>query len=190
MVRSYARICSLGAALLFWVFPACTMPTGSTMRAYSMEVKSVKLDPRTSSPVILLQEEDGARRRLPIWIGVYEAQSIAMGMKKIESARPNSHDLMRTLVEKTDAKILRVLITELKEGVYYALLEIEVNGRTVAVDSRPSDAIALAIRTGTKVYATEEVLRQGGVLPDGGETVDIDWNSPQQPEHWVVPPKH
>jgi hypothetical protein len=92
-----------------------------------MHVESVKLDPRTSTPVILLQEEEGARRRLPIWIGVYEAQSIAMGMEKITSPRPNAHDLMRNLVEKIDGRVARVLITELKEGVYYALLEIEID---------------------------------------------------------------
>ncbi len=72
------------------------------------------------------------------------------------------------------------MITELKEGVYYALLEIEVDGRTVSVDSRPSDAIALAIRTGTQVYATEEVLRQGSFLPEGGEALDIDWPAPDR----------
>ena len=173
-------VCSLGAALIFSVSSGCTVPTGAGMRAHLVHVDGVKLDPRTSTPVILLQEEEGARRRLPIWIGVYEAQSIAMGMEKIKSPRPNSHDLIRSLVEKIDGRVARVVITELKEGVYYALLEIEVDGRTVSVDSRPSDAIALAIRTGTQVYPTEEVLRQGSFLPEGGEALDIDWPAPDR----------
>ena len=181
---------SVGAALILSVFAGCTVPTGAGMRTFSMHVESVKLDPRTSTPVILLQEEEGARRRLPIWIGVYEAQSIAMGMEKITSPRPNAHDLMRNLVEKIDGRVARVLITELKGGVYYALLEIEIDGRTVAVDSRPSDAIALAIRTGTPVYATDEVLRQGGVPAEGGEAVDIDWRVLRQIEGEVVLRSH
>ena len=113
-----------------------------------------------------------------------------MGMEKITSPRPNTHDLMRNLVEKIDGRVARVLITELKEGIYYALLEIEIDGRTVAVDSRPSDAIALAIRTGTPVYATDEVLRQGGVPAEGGEAVDIDWRVLRQIEGEVVLRSH
>ena len=168
-------ILGLSVTLIPSLLLGCSVPTGRGIDARSMNVESVKLDPRTSTPVILLQEEEGARRRLPIWIGVYEAQSIAMGMEKIESPRPNPHDLMRNLVEQIDGRLARVVITELKEGVYYALLEVEIDGRTVLVDSRPSDAIALAIRTGTRVYATEEVLRKGSFLPDGGEALDIEW---------------
>lgn len=166
---------NLSAAVILSTSFGCYVPTGAHLDAHSMHVESVKLDPRTSTPVILLQEEEGARRRLPIWIGVYEAQSIAMGLQRIESPRPNSHDLMRNLVEQIDGRVARVVITELKEGVYYALLEVEIDGRTVVLDSRPSDAIALAIRTGTRVYATEEVLRRGSFVPDGGEALDIEW---------------
>ncbi len=180
--RDWYWIRNLSAAVILSTSFGCSVPTGARLDAHSMNVESVKLDPRTSMPVILLQEEEGARRRLPIWIGVYEAQSIAMGMEKIKSPRPNSHDLMRNLVEQIDGRIARVVITQLKDGVYYALLEVEIDGRTVLVDSRPSDAIALAIRTGTRVYATEEVLRQGSFPPAGGEALDIQWQVPEPTE--------
>ncbi len=180
--RDWCWIRNVSAAVVLSTSFGCSVPSGARLDAHSMNVESVKIDPRTSTPVILLQEEEGARRRLPIWIGVYEAQSIAMGLKRIESPRPNSHDLMRNLVEQIDGRVARVVITELKEGVYYALLEVEIDGRTVVVDSRPSDAIALAIRTGTPVYATEEVLRKGSFVPDEGEALDIKWQVPNRIE--------
>jgi len=187
MDRHRSRISSLGAALILMGLSGCSVPSGAGVSAHSMHVESVKLDPRTSTPVILLEEESGARRRLPIWIGVYEAQSIAMGMEKIESPRPNSHDLMRNLVETINGRLARVVITELKEGVYYAVLELELNGRTLTVDSRPSDAIALAIRTGTRVYATEEVLRSGSFSQEGGKALDIEWPGPHRTREELAP---
>lgn len=156
----------------------CSTPTG--IRAHAMRIESVKLDPRTASPVILLREEAGERRWLPIWIGVYEARSIAMGLEKIEAPRPNSHDLITELVQKLNGRVRRVLVTELRGGTYYAELELEVDGEIVTIDSRPSDAIAVAIRTGTRVYATDEVLRQAGIPepeaePEAAEALDVDW---------------
>jgi bifunctional DNase/RNase len=168
---------ALMAVCIVALFIGCTSPAGPDHVARAMRVAGVQLDPRTSSPVIMLQEEDGARRRLPIWIGVPEARSIALALENIPSPRPNSHDLIQNIVQEIDASVSRVLITELKAGTFYALLELTINGRQVEVDSRPSDAIAVATRTGTPVYATEEVLRQAGLLPETGEALDIDWKT-------------
>jgi bifunctional DNase/RNase len=141
-----------------------------------MRLHGVELDPRTSSPVILLQEEQGAQRRLPIWIGAHEAHSITLALEKIPSPRPNSHDLIQNIVQGINASVSRVLITELRDGTYYALLELAMDGRRIRVDSRPSDAIAVATRSGAPVYATEEVLTQAGI-PNAEEALDIDWES-------------
>ena len=166
---------SFGAALAFGLLLGCTMPSRTDAGNSLMEVESVKIDPRTSSPVVLLREQDGEHRRLPIWIGVFEARSIAMAMEKIESPRPNTHDLIQNLFEKLEGKILRVVITELKDNTYYALLEVQVNGRKLLIDSRPSDAIAVATRTGTPVYATAEVLNDAGIPSSGGPALEVKW---------------
>jgi bifunctional DNase/RNase len=140
-----------------------------------MHVQGVRMDPRTSSPVLLLLEEEGLRRRLPIWIGLYEAQSIAVGMERVESSRPNTHDLIGNILNGLEGEILRVVITELRRNTYYAVVEIKQNGRTVAVDSRPSDAIAVAVRTGAPVFATKEVLEAAGRRPEDDPAVEIRW---------------
>ena len=156
----------------------CMLPGGERLQANIMQLHGVRIDPRTSAPVILLQEQGGSQRRLPIWIGAHEARSISMGMESVTPPRPNSHDLIRNLVEGMKARLERVIVTELKGGTYYAVLELEVDGRTVTVDSRPSDAIAVATRMGVDVYATERVLRQAGIVPEQDRAVDIHWLPP------------
>jgi hypothetical protein len=150
--------------------------TSPELGTYSMHVESVRVDPQTSSPVVLLREEAGMRRSLPIWIGVYEAQSIAMAMEKVESPRPNTHDLIQNLLDGIRGKLRRVVITELRDNTYYAALEIELNGNTVAIDSRPSDAIAIAVRTGAPVFATEQVLEAAD--QGGGDAPPLEIRSP------------
>jgi bifunctional DNase/RNase len=140
-----------------------------------MHVDGVRMDPRTSSPVVLLKEERGLRRRLPIWIGLYEAQSIAIGMEDVETPRPNTHDLILNILGGIEGKLHRVVITELRGNTYYAVLEIELDGRKVVVDSRPSDAIAVAVRAGAPVFASEEVLEAAGRRADDEKAVEIDW---------------
>ncbi|MFQ5513854.1 MAG: bifunctional nuclease family protein [Myxococcota bacterium] len=180
-MRSRNPLSALTALAAALVLIACSSPAGPEPTARAMRVTGVRLDPRTSSPVILLQEEKGAHRQLPIWIGVNEARSIALALEKIVSPRPNSHDLIRNLVLGIDAVVSRVLITELRDGTFYAVLEVEIDGRRVGVDSRPSDAIAVAVRTGTPVFATEEVLDEAGLVPGGGEGLEIDWRGPPLP---------
>ena len=148
----------------------------------SVHVKSVRVDPRTAAPVVLLQENDGQRRRLPIWIGPYEAQSIALGLDRDFSApRPNTHDLIANLIDGIEGRLARVVITELVNGTYFAVIVVEVGGRSVRVDSRPSDAIAVALRTHTPLYATDRVLRQAAGLEPGEAAVEIGLD-PRQSE--------
>jgi hypothetical protein len=116
--------------------------------------------------VIVLRERDGAHRQLHIAIGPYEAQSIALAMHDLELPRPNSHDLIKRLMSAIEVRISRVVITEMRESVYFAELELEVGGRRLPVDARPSDAIAVALRTKTPIFAADDLLqsRTGSAL--------------------------
>jgi bifunctional DNase/RNase len=168
------------AALLVLLTAGCTTGPGPERAAFSVHVESVAIDPRTSSHVVLLQENEGARRRLPIWIGPFEAQSIALAMEHVEVPRPNTHDLIKNLIDGVRAQIERVVITELRDNTYYAVIEVALDGRRVSVDSRPSDAIAVAIRTGAPVFATGEVLGRSEEPGEEGEALDIDWSPPRE----------
>ncbi len=138
-------------------------------QAVLMEVKQVVLDPSSQTPVVLLA---GGGQLLPIWIGTAEAASISRAIEGQQPARPNTHDLIRNLLEGLDATPERVTITELRGGTYFAVMTVKKGRRRIPIDSRPSDAIAVALRTGTPIYATPQVLEQGlrlggPVLPQG-----------------------
>lgn len=112
------------------------------------------------APVVVLEEE-GGHRWLPIWIGSAEARSIALEMEELRSPRPNTHDLARNLIQHLDAEVTRVVVTELREGTYYATLHLSRNGRSVPVDARPSDAIAIALRAHAPIFVREPLFAQG-----------------------------
>ncbi len=126
--------------------------------AVRMEVKQVVLDPMSRTPVVLLT---GGGQLLPIWIGTAEAASISRAIQGRQAARPNTHDLIRNLLEGLDARPERVTITELRGSTYFAVMTVRKDRRRIPIDSRPSDAIAVALRTGTPIYATPQVLEQG-----------------------------
>ena len=127
-------------------------------QAVLMEVKQVVLDPTNQIPVVILT---GGGQLLPIWIGPAEAASISRAIEGQPLARPNTHDLIRSLLEGLDATPERVTITELRGGTYFAVMTVKKGRRRISIDSRPSDAIAVALRTGTPIYATPQVLEQG-----------------------------
>ncbi len=163
------RVGVLAAALL-----SCTSADGPPPNVHSVYVDSVELDRRTDTPVVILRESDGAGRELPIWIGLSQAQSIAMALEDVVLPRPNTHDLIKNLLDGLRGDILRVVITELRGHTYYAVIDVKLDGRVVSVDSRPSDAIAVAIRTRAPLYATDRVLIQGDLDEDSGPGLDID----------------
>jgi hypothetical protein len=151
----------------------CSSPPGAGAAALAMKVRGVQIDPRTESPVVMLEEAQGEHRRLPIWIGPYEAQSIATGLAREEAPRPNTHDLIKSIFEGIEGTIERVVITELREGTYYAVIEAAVDGRRVSVDARPSDAIAVAVRIGAPVFALEAVLGQAASVGESEPALEI-----------------
>lgn len=128
----------------------------------ALEVVGVRVELPSNQPIVLLKEQQGSRY-LPIWIGANEATAIATAMEGVRPPRPLTHDLMRSVIDAVGALAVRVAITEMRDAIFYADLSLDVSGKEVHVSSRPSDAIALAVRTGTPVFATPEVLDEAGV---------------------------
>src|SRR4051812_4880968 len=141
-----------------------------------MRLAAVRVELPTNTPVVLLQEASGAQRTLPIFIGTNEATAIAFALQGVPTPRPMTHDLMRDLLVALGAEVERVVVTELREGTFYAEVHVTLNGQTRVVSSRPSDAIALAARLGTTIYAEDALLDAEGVMlaGDSEEPADTD----------------
>lgn len=131
-----------------------------------VEVVGVRVEMPSNSPIVLLRESDG-ERYLPIWIGAVEATAIAFAQQGVVPPRPLTHDLLKDLVEATGNSVAEIRITEMREGVFYATLALESG---VEVSARPSDSIALALRTGARIVCAEDVLDEAGIeVPDEQE---------------------
>jgi bifunctional DNase/RNase len=128
-------------------------------------VESVRVHMLSSQHVVLLKDTQ-RERYLPIWIGPWEANAIATRLQGVTPERPLTHDLFAATLEALGARLTRVIISDLADETYHATLELELDGRRVEVDARPSDSLALAVRTGVKIYAAEAVLDKAGVEPE------------------------
>ena len=181
-----ARGVALAALLL--AASSCTSADGPPRELHAVYVESLALDERTDTPVVILRESEGNGRELPIWIGLSEAQSIAMALEEVELPRPNTHDLIKNLLDGLDGDIDRVVITELRGHTYYAVIDVQLDGRLVTVDSRPSDAIAVAIRTGAPLFATDQVLMIGDLDEEAELPLDIlrEREPEPRPEHELL----
>ena len=136
-----------------------------------VSIHSISLDARTNSPVVLLRDESGEDDRvLPIWIGHAEAMAILLRLQDVESPRPLTHDLLKSVLETLGLMVERVEITRLDAGTFYAALVLRGEDRRMAVDARPSDSMALAVRTGSPIYVADEVWEQAALAPPG----DVD----------------
>jgi bifunctional DNase/RNase len=122
----------------------------------------VRVELPSNQPIVLLKETDGDRY-LPIWIGAVEATAIAFALQGIETPRPMTHDLLRDILTESDINVERILISELVEQTFFAVIRMTNNGKVTEVSSRPSDAIALAVRINAPIFAAEEVLEQAGI---------------------------
>lgn len=126
-----------------------------------VDVKGLMVDPVTNMPMVILRgAESGADYVLPIWVGVSEANAISLELEQVASPRPMTHDLLKSLVDELGARVSEIVISDVKDSTYYATLVLEQGGRIVNVDARPSDAIALALRTGAAILVEEEVIEQ------------------------------
>jgi hypothetical protein len=134
-----------------------------------MNLAGVRVDLPSNQPIVLLREAEG-ERYLPIWIGQAEAASIALALQGVVTPRPMTHDLLRNILDEMAVQVNSIIITELREGTFYAVINMQRNGDAYEVSSRPSDAIALAVRLGCKIFAEEDVLAEASILiPSGDE---------------------
>lgn len=135
-------------------------------------VDSIRVSLITQNRVVILKEVEGSRH-LPIWIGAYEAEAIATELQGITPTRPLPYDLMRDMLNQIGARVDRILISDLNNQVFFARIVLDHNGQTIEIDSRPSDAIAVAVRTGTRILVDESIMEQAGVPMDSDDE-DID----------------
>ena len=147
-----------------------------------MVVESVRVHMLSTQHVVILKETD-RDRYLPIWIGPWEANAIAMRLQGVTPERPLTHDLFATTLEELGIKIRQVVIADLADETYHARLTLELHGQVVEIDSRPSDALALAVRAGVRIYAAESVLTRAAVEPDARsqELIQLAGEGPVDP---------
>ena len=124
-----------------------------------MKVSGIALDPFTNSPIVILKDETD-EKTLPIWIGFMEASSIAMELEKTPRLRPITHDLVKNLLEKLKYSVTKIEVTDLRDDTFYARIYLEKENEEHSLDSRPSDAIAIALRTGSPIFVNEEVIEK------------------------------
>ncbi len=122
-----------------------------------MKVKGLTLDPLTNMPIVILKDLE-EERALPIWVGIFEANAIALEMESVPTPRPMTHDLIKNILEGIQAEVSRIVINDLQDNTFYAAIFLSLNGTEVTIDSRPSDAIALALRVDAPIYVAKKVL--------------------------------
>jgi bifunctional DNase/RNase len=144
-----------------------------------MTIKGLMVDPITNMPIVILRDEDG-QRILPIWVGTFEANAIAIQIENIETSRPMTHDLLRNIIVDLKADVEKIVVYDLKENTFYALIHVRLNGEIVSIDARPSDAIALALRVSAPILVEESVL-------DNAKTIDFSPGKadPEQLAKWL-----
>jgi bifunctional DNase/RNase len=144
-----------------------------------MKIRGLMMDPVTNMPIVVLRESSGDAV-LPIWVGIFEANAIAFEIERATPPRPMTHDLLKNLVLGFDAKVQKVVVTELRDDTFYAVIWIEKNGTFLSIDARPSDALALALRSDCPIYVEDEVLKTSKL-----STLANDRVSPEDLRRWL-----
>jgi uncharacterized protein len=138
-----------------------------------MKIRGLMVDPSTNMPIIILKDVHGDSV-LPIWLGLYEANAIALEIEKATPPRPMTHDLLRNLIQGLNAFVERVVVTELKDDTFYAVIWMDQNGESISLDARPSDALALALRSDCPIFVSEEVLRAAKLGPNPTDSASAE----------------
>ena len=138
-----------------------------------MSIKGLMVDPVTNTPIVILRDKDG-QKVLPIWVGIFEANAIALQIENIATPRPMTHDLLRNVITDLEGRVDRVVVSELKENTFYAVIHLTVKGERVTIDARPSDAIALALRTHSPILVDETVIENAKTVDFASERADND----------------
>ena len=138
-----------------------------------MKIRGLIMDPVTNMPIVILRESD-SETVLPIWVGVYEANAIALEIEKVSTPRPMTHDLLKNLLIGLETTVRKVVVTELKDDTFYAVIWLDRAGEIISIDSRPSDALALALRMDCPIYVEEEVLKSSKLATAASDRVSSD----------------
>ena len=142
-----------------------------------MSIKGLMVDPITNMPIVILRDKDG-QKVLPIWVGIFEANAIALKLENIDTPRPMTHDLLQSIINDAGQHVARIVITELKESTFYASIHLAGPTGERIIDSRPSDAIALALRSSAPIYVDESVLSQA-------QTISLDETQEDRLKKWL-----
>jgi bifunctional DNase/RNase len=145
-----------------------------------MKIRGLMMDPVTNMPIVILKDVCSAHV-LPIWVGIYEANAIALEIEKVSTPRPMTHDLIKTLLVGLDAGIKKVVVNELKDDTFFAVIWVQRNGELISVDSRPSDALALALRLDCPIFVDDSVLKSSKLASNVAEKVSTN----QELRRWL-----
>jgi uncharacterized protein len=138
-----------------------------------MKIRGLMMDPVTNMPIVVLKDV-GSEAVLPIWVGVYEANAIALEIEKVTTPRPMTHDLIKNLLLGLNTHVHKVVVNELRDDTFFALIWMEREGKIISIDSRPSDALALALRLDCPIYVDEEVLKHSKKATDSADRVSAE----------------
>jgi len=152
-----------------------------------MKIRGLMVDPNTNSPIVVLKDVVGDTV-LPIWVGVYEANAIALEIEKVTTPRPMTHDLMKNLIIGLDTRVHKVVVSELRDDTFFAVIWMERDGKIISIDSRPSDALALALRLDCPIFVDEEVLKTSKMSTSASQTassVGLEGISSEDLRKWL-----
>jgi hypothetical protein len=138
-----------------------------------MSIKGLMVDPITNMPIVILRDKAG-QKVLPIWVGIFEANAIALQIENVATPRPMTHDLLRNVIEDLKASVQKIVVCDLQDNTFYALIYLLLDGRVVAIDARPSDAIALALRTRAPIFVEEAVIDNAKTFDPIPEKADAE----------------
>jgi bifunctional DNase/RNase len=149
------------------------------MMEVEMRIRGLMMDPMTNMPIVVLKDV-GSDTVLPIWVGVYEANAIAMEIEKVTTPRPMTHDLIKNLLIGLDTRVHKIVVNELRDDTFFAVIWMEREGKIISIDSRPSDALAVALRVDCPIFVDEEVLKSSKKASTGNDRV-----SPEDLRKWL-----
>ena len=138
-----------------------------------MSIKGLMLDPVSNSPIVVLKDEE-EKFFLPIWVGIFEANAIALQLENVTTPRPMTHDLLRNMISELNARVIRVVINDLRDSTFFAQIRVITGEKTLELDARPSDAIALALRTRAPIFVEETVIDNAKTVDTSSEKADAD----------------
>jgi bifunctional DNase/RNase len=149
-------------------------------------IDSIRVSLMSQQRIVILRERE-ADRYLPIWIGIFEAEAITIALQEVEVSRPLTHDLLKNVFNEFNARITRIEVVALRDDTFYGSIVAEANGRTIQIDSRPSDALAIAVRAHVPILVARSVMDVAGILPEedlqeGGEAAETPGEAPAEPE--------